>query len=187
MSDTATAMMTPAVSDSHSGWWMPLVMGILSILFGLLLFSHPAETAKWVAWLVGIWWLMGGILNLISLFIDRTQWGWKLALGILGIFAGLVVLDAMSKAPLAATVGLAAIWVFVIGIQGVIYGGIEIIQAFQGAGWGVGILGVISLLFGFFLMFNPLAGALALPWLFGILAIAGGIAAIVLAFRFRSA
>ena len=182
----AAATMAPVKSESHSGWWMPLVMGILSILFGILLFTHPAETAKWVAWLVGIWWLMGGILNLISLFIDRTQWGWKLALGILGIFA-FVVLDAMSQAPLAATVGLAAIWVLVIGIQGVIYGVIEMVQAFQGAGWGVGALGVISVLFGFFLMFNPLAGAIALPWVFGIFAVVGGIAAIVLAFRFKNA
>ena len=46
---------------------------------------------------------------------------------------------------------------------------------------------MISLLFGFFLMFNPLAGAIALPWVFGIFAIVGGIVAIVLAFRVRNA
>ncbi len=184
MAEAATAT---SGGSSDTGWWVPLVMGIVALVFGVLLLSHPAETSIWVAWLVGIYWFISGVMNLISLFVDRTQWGWKLVLGLLGIFAGMVVLDAMSSKPLAATVGLATIYVWVLGIQGVIFGIIQIIQAFQGAGWGVGILGVISVLFGWFLVMNPLPASLALPFVFGIFAIVGGIAAMVLAFRFKNA
>jgi uncharacterized membrane protein HdeD (DUF308 family) len=168
-------------------WWAPLVMGIVSICLGLLLLSHPAETSIWIAWLVGIYWFIGGIVKLCTLFVDRTQWGWKLFGGIIGILAGLVVLDAMASRPLAGAVGLAAIYVFVLGIQGIIYGVIELIQAFQGAGWGVGILGVVSILFGGLLMTRPVIAGLALPWVFAIFAIVGGIAAIVMAFRLKKA
>jgi len=162
-------------------------MGIVAIVFGLLLLSHPAETSIWVAWLIGIYWFISGIMNLVSLFIDRTQWGWKLVLGLLGIFAGMVVLDAMSKTPLLATVGLATIYVFVLGIQGIVFGVVQLIQAFQGGGWGVGILGGLSILFGIFLVKNPLPASLALPWVFAIFAIVGGIAAIVMAVKVKNA
>ena len=184
MAEAATAT---AGGSSDTGWWVPLVMGIVALVFGVLLLAHPAETSVWVAWLIGIYWFISGVMNLISLFVDRTQWGWKLVLGILGIFAGMVVLDAMSSTPLAATVGLATIYVWVLGLQGVIFGVIQLIQAFQGAGWGIGILGVISVLFGWFLVVNPLPASLALPFVFGIFAIVGGIAAMVLAFRFKNA
>lgn len=176
-----------ATKQNDTQWWVPLVMGIVAICFGLLLLAHPAETSKWVAWLVGIYWFISGVMNIVALFVDRTQWGWKLALGVLGIFAGLLVLDSMSTAPLATAVGLAAVYVFVLGIQGIVFGVIQLIQAFQGAGWGIGILGVLSIIFGFLLMTNPVIAGLTLPWVFAIFAIGGGIAAMVLAFKVKNA
>lgn len=182
MSDAAA--MRSGTSDLSAGvWWVPLVMGIISIVFGLLLLAHPAETATWVAWIVGFWWLAGGVMNLVMMFVDHTGWGWKLALGVLGVFAGLVVLDALSQTPLLATIGLATVYVFVLGIQGIMYGIIQLIQAFQGGGWGLGIMGVLSLIFGALLTFNPFPASLALPLVFAIFAIGGGIAAIVFAYR----
>jgi uncharacterized membrane protein HdeD (DUF308 family) len=175
------------MKSDDSGWWVPLVMGIVAIVFGLLLFTNPAGTSIWIAWLVGIYWFIGGVMNLVSLFVDRTQWGWKLVLGLLGIFAGMVVISAMGRTPLLATVGLAAIYVFVLGLQGIVFGVIQIIQAFQGGGWGVGILGVVSILFGALLMANPIIAGLALPWVFGVFAVVGGIAGIVLAFKAKNA
>ena len=186
MSEVAVdAKQVTAAEDAQ--WWVPLVMGIVSVVFGLLLLSHPAETSIWVAWLVGIYWFIGGVVNLVMMFVDRTQWGWKLALGILGILAGVVVLDAMGQAPLMATIGLAAVYVWILGIQGIAYGLVQIIQAFQGGGWAAGILGAISMLFGFFLVANPLPASFALPVVFGVFAIAGGIATMVVAFQLKKA
>jgi uncharacterized membrane protein HdeD (DUF308 family) len=181
----ATASADSVAVDSK--WWVPLVMGIVSVVFGLLLFTNPAGTSIWVAWLVGIYWFIGGVMNLIMMFVDRTQWGWKLVLGILGILAGSVVISAMGETPLLATIGLASVYVWVLGLQGIIYGIIQIIMAFQGGGWGVGILGFLSVILGGLLMANPVSGAVVLPWVFGIFAVAGGIAAIVIAFKLKSA
>jgi uncharacterized membrane protein HdeD (DUF308 family) len=185
MADSSTAVSAGRPGDTM--WWAPLVMGIVAIGLGLLLLTHPAETSIWIAWLIGVYWFIGGIVKLCTLFVDRTMWGWKLFAGILGILAGLVVLDAMSRTPLLATVGLATIYVWVLGIQGIIYGGIELVMAFKGGGWGVGILGVVSILFGAFLLKNPFPASLALPWVFAVFAIVGGIAAIVMAFRVKNA
>jgi uncharacterized membrane protein HdeD (DUF308 family) len=187
MSEVAMDAKQGMAAEDAAQWWVPLVMGIVSVVFGLLLLSHPAETSIWVAWLVGVYWFIGGVVNLVMMFVDRTQWGWKLALGVLGIFAGVVVLDAMGQAPLMATVGLAAVYIWILGIQGVAFGMVQIIQAFQGGGWSSGILGAVSVLFGFLLVANPLPATLALPVVFGVLAIAGGVATMVTAYRMKKA
>jgi uncharacterized membrane protein HdeD (DUF308 family) len=41
------------------------------------------------------------------------------------------------------------------------------------------------MLFGLLLLFNPFLGALALPWVYGVLSIIGGIVATIYAFRLR--
>jgi uncharacterized membrane protein HdeD (DUF308 family) len=69
--------------------------------------------------------------------------------------------------------------------MGLIIGVVSLIQAFQGGGWGIGILGALSIVFGLILLFNAVIGALALPWVLGIFGIVGGIAAIFMAFRIR--
>ena len=58
-------------------------------------------------------------------------------------------------------------------------------QAFRGAGWGVGILGLLSIIIGLLVLANPLVSAALLILLIAVLAIIGGIAAIFMAFRFR--
>ena len=62
MSEVAAPAGARGGADSvSSAWWAPLVMGIVSICFGLLLLAHPAETSIWVAWIVGIWWFISGV------------------------------------------------------------------------------------------------------------------------------
>lgn len=178
---------TRGTLDAHTSWWVPLVMGIVAVVLGALFLSHPGETAVWVTFVVGFWWMLSGLMNLFLLFVDRTQWGWKLFAGVLGLLAGFIVVDAASSAPLLTALGLGAVYVFILGVWGVMIGGADLIRAFRGAGWGTGVIGVLSILFGLLLMFNPFAGAAALPVIFGILGIVLGIVAVVSAFTLRSA
>jgi len=69
------------------------------------------------------------------------------------------------------------------------YGIILLIMAFQGGGWGAGILGVLGIIFGVILMANyyVLGMGLALLWTMSIFALIGGIVLVVQAFRVRSA
>ena len=60
--------------------------------------------------------------------MDSSQWGWKLFAGILGIIAGIIVLNHPLLSPIL--VGNAVI--IILGIQGLILGVVGIIQAFQG-------------------------------------------------------
>ena len=78
---------------------------------------------------------------------------------------------------------LAYVTAILVGVMGLFYGVLGLIRAFQGAGWGAGIVGIISIIFGIFILANPLASTLAVPWVFGSLAIVFGIVGIVTAFR----
>jgi uncharacterized membrane protein HdeD (DUF308 family) len=69
------------------------------------------------------------------------------------------------------------------------YGIILLIMAFQGGGWGAGILGALGIIFGIALIVNYYAVGmgLAMVWTAAVVGVVGGIALIFQAFRQRSA
>jgi uncharacterized membrane protein HdeD (DUF308 family) len=162
-------------------WWAVLIEGIAAIILGVLLLLNPAATTAIMIQFLGIYWFLGGILSIIRIFWDKSLWGWKLFAGLIGIVAGILILQH----PLWSTllVPLTLVWVF--GFFGIVIGVVALIQAFSGGGWGIGILGVLSILFGIALMGNTVIGAVALPYVFGILGIVFGIGAIIGAFRLK--
>lgn len=175
--------MTTAIETESAvvPWWAVLLQGIAAIILGALLVSSPGMTTLILIQFLGIYWMVSGIFSIVGIFVNKEMWGWKLFSGILGIIAGIVILQH----PLWSTIMIPTVLVIMLGVQGFIIGSISIFQAFKGGGWGVGILGALSMLFGLLLLFNPFLGALALPWLYGVFSIIGGIVATIYAFRLR--
>ena len=165
----------------NTPWWLVLLDGIAAVIIGILLFTSPGVTMAVLVQILGLYWLIKGILEIISIFIDSSQWGWKLFMGIVGILAGILILQH----PLWSTFLVPGVTVLLIGIFGIVIGIIGLVRAFQGAGWGVGILAVLSLLLGILLIANPLFSIALFPFILGSFAIVGGIAAIIMAFRMR--
>lgn len=168
-------------SETQVPWWLFLIEGIALAILGILWLASPGMTTVIVVQFLGIYWLIAGIFRIVDMFLDHTMWGWKLVAGIVGIIAGILVVQH----PLWSSAVVGATLVIILGIQGLIIGGIRIYEAYKGAGWGAVILGAISLLFGLILLFNVGVATLALPWVLGILSVVGGILVIVLAFRLR--
>jgi len=162
-------------------WWAILIQGIFSIIIGILLLSYPGATTLVIVQFIGMYWLVTGIFSLVGIFIDRSMWGWKLFAGVIGILAGLAIM----RHPLWSTFMLPTLMVIFMGISGLFIGVSGLIGAFKGGEWAAGILGALSILFGLLLLFSPFIAAFALPWVYGILGIAGGISAIFVAFRQR--
>jgi uncharacterized membrane protein HdeD (DUF308 family) len=167
--------------ESIIPWWVVLIEGIAAIILGILLLINPGSTTVLIIQFLGIYWFIDGIMSIVRIFIDKTAWGWKLFSGIIGILAGMAIIQY----PLWATILVPTTMVWLFGFFGIIIGVLGLIQAFQGAGWGAGILGVLSILFGIVLLANPIIGAATLPFIFGFLGIVGGIAALVMAFRMK--
>ena len=170
-------------------WWLTLISGILATLIGAILLWSPLKTQAnaylFLVTFLGIWWMIQGIFDIIAIFIDRAMWGWKLFMGIISIMAGAYIL----MYPLASAVALPKIFVLVLGIWGLMYGVILLITAFQGGGWGAGILGGLGIIFGLALMANysDFGMGLAMIWTAAVFAFIGGIVMIFQSFKQKSA
>jgi uncharacterized membrane protein HdeD (DUF308 family) len=173
-----------ASHEQHSDiWWLFLLEGIAAILFGVLLLTAPGATLLGLAVVLGFYWLAMGVLELVRVFVDRSvPWMWSLLIGLVGIVAGILVLNH----PLFAAVVLPATLVVYLGILGLIVGALAIIGAFTGGGIGSFIFGAINLLVGLLLLSSPIAAALAVPFVFGILLLIEGVGLIIWSFRVRT-
>jgi uncharacterized membrane protein HdeD (DUF308 family) len=167
--------MQPTV-DVGPPWWIPLIAGIALTIVGFLLISAPGMTLITLTTFLGIYWLIDGLVRIVSIFVDHSNWFLKLVIGIVGIFIGLLTLQH----PLWASVIIPTTLVFMVGFAGLFIGLLEIVSAFMGGGWATGILGAVSLVFGLLILFNPVVGAAALPMALGLLGIIGGIATVIL-------
>ncbi len=168
-------------------WWIPLIEGIAAIIIGLFFLTNPAETAITFVLALGIYWLIVGVMDIIRIFTDRRNWGWKLFSGIVAILAGLLIIGGFRQGdPLRVTFNVGEVMIIVIGIMAIVYGVIGLVQAFAGGGWWIGIMAVVSMIFGVIMLYRPIIMTLSLPWALGFLLIGGGIFLIIAAFRMRS-
>ena len=163
-------------------WWLVLLEGVFAGIFGLLLLTAPAATLLFLVQVFGFYLFLGGIFRVVSLFTDSSSWGWKLVGGLLGIIAGIAVLQH----PILSTVIVPTYIIYIIGFIAIAEGVVELIAAFQGSGWGLGILGILRIIFGIILVLNPLLGVIVLPILLGAFMLVGGIFAVVASLRMRS-
>ena len=162
-------------------WWLVLLEGLAALLIGILLVTNPGITVLTLVVFLGVYWLIGGVFDLVSIFLDHRRWGWRLFTGVLGIIAGLVIV----RNPLWAGLAVPTTLVYVLGIIGVIVGGARLVGAFTGGGLGEGLLGVVSIILGIFLLMRPLISLQFLVYVIGFWAIAGGVAMMVGAFWLR--
>lgn len=162
-------------------WWVGLILGVSYVILGLLLIFQPLASIVVIVLFTGASWFVSGVLDLFSLFRSRERWVWTIISGVIGIWAGLVVLGQ----PLVAAVLLPTFYVIMLAITGIMIGVARVVQGLQGEGWGVTIWGAITIFLSGWLLFQPLAGVVVLPFVFGAFALAGGIATIVAAFMGR--
>jgi uncharacterized membrane protein HdeD (DUF308 family) len=184
-----TAATATSLETKQRPWWLLLIQGVFLAVIGAIMLWSPAKTRvntyMLLVAMLGFYWVISGILNIVLLFIDHTAWGWKLFIGIVSIMAGGTILAY----PVAAAVALPKIFTLVLGIWALMDGIIMLLMAFKGGGWGAGILGTLGIIFGIILIVNyaALGAGLAMIWTAAIFAVIGGIIMIVQAFRQRKA
>jgi len=165
-------------------WWITLIEGILALIVGLLLLTNPAGAIESLMQIVGLFWLVGGILAIVSIFVADTgiHWGWSLLSGVVGILAGVVVL----RHPLWSTVLVTGSLLLFLGVYGLVKGGIDLYKAFKGGGLNSALMGIVSIIFGIFLLSRPMFAVNVFTLLFGVVGFFGGIVLILFAIRARN-
>ena len=162
-------------------WWTFALRGAFALLFGLGALSYPGLTVLLLIVFFGVYALIDGVTALV-MGIGEKKRPVYLLLGLVSIAAGVFAI-ARPGATALALLWLIGIWALVRGV-GEIMAAIQIRKEVEGE-WAIALSGVISVLFGLFVLARPGAGALALVWLIAIYAFANGILKLMLGFKLR--
>jgi uncharacterized membrane protein HdeD (DUF308 family) len=167
-------------------WWMIALRGVLSIIFGILLFAAPGISLQTLIIILAAWLLVDGVSNIITSVqhLSQHRHGWyTLFEGIVSVLAGIgaFLLPGLTAITLLY---LIAFWAIVTGV-------LEIVAAVQMRKvieneWFLGLSGVVSVIVGVLMFMNPGAGILSVLWLIGGYAIVFGVLLVALALRLHS-
>jgi uncharacterized membrane protein HdeD (DUF308 family) len=156
-----------------------ILRGLLNIILGLVAVTWPGLTLYILILIFAINILIVGMFAIFEpLFDKRNQHSVLTALlGILGVILG-IFLIARPEIAAGVVVLLIAIWALCFGV-------VASNEKIKGS-WFLILTGIISLIFGVYMLFNPLAGALALVWVIGLYAILSGIILVAASFFVKS-
>jgi len=166
-------------------WQMLLLRGIFALLFGLMALAWPGLTLVTLIYIFAFYAIADGIATMSGAWQHRKageSWGLLFFIGIISLLAGVITLFFP---------GLTAIYLIIfIGIRALFDGILTIIAAIrlrkeiQNEGWLI-LNGLISVLFGIWVVLRPGEGALAFIWVIGFFALIIGIITILLALKAR--
>jgi uncharacterized membrane protein HdeD (DUF308 family) len=163
-------------------WWALAFRGLAAVLFGLLTFLLPGITLATLVLLFGAYALVDGIFNVIAFFKVASHYWALLIEGVIGIIAG-VLTFAWPAITALVLLYLIAFWAILTGIFE-IFAAIRLRKTISNE-WLLLLMGVLSLVFGLFILYAPGPGALAIVLWIGAYALVFGIFLMALAFRLR--
>ncbi|WP_051563821.1 HdeD family acid-resistance protein [Enterovibrio calviensis] len=184
--DSTEALAKQMVGVLSRNWWVLLLRGIASIVFGFMLWTLPAEESIETLVLVfGVYAFVDGSLQVWTALVERKDhdnWIVLLLWGAVGIAAGIMTF-AVPDLTAIALLFYIAIWAIAKGILEIVTA-IRLRKEIIGE-WLLIVGGLISILFGGFLMSNPMAGASALVWVIATYAFVFGVLFVVLSLKLK--
>lgn len=184
MTDVSHTAPTSRLAPLSRIWWSVLLRGIAAIVFGVLAFVWPGISLLSLVVVYGVYAIVDGVFALGGGMAGGSaapRW-WLVMVGLISLAAGVVALLWPGVT--------AVVLVLVIGSWAIAHGVIEIIGAIAlrkeiENEWWLILSGLLSVVFGIFVILAPGAGALTLLWLIAIYAIGFGLLQVVLALRLR--
>jgi uncharacterized membrane protein HdeD (DUF308 family) len=169
-------------SRSNSGWWLLFLLGLASIVVGVVILFKPGDSLETLAVIAGIFLLVNGILELIASFMRSTSDRGLVALfGVISAIVGVLLI----RHPIAGVEFVAilvGLWLITVGI-------IRFATAFDEYShrfWH-GLAGVLATIAGIAIIVNPDIGYATLALLVGIGFIANGIGMTALGWGLKEA
>jgi uncharacterized membrane protein HdeD (DUF308 family) len=156
-------------------WWAMVLRGIAGIIFGILAFMWPGITLTVLVFLFGAYALVDGAFSIVAgikSYGENKRWWLLLIEGVLSVLAGAFAFFVPAMTALILLI-LIASWAVVTGIFQ-IAAAIQLRKVIAGE-WILILSGILSVLFGLLLLYNPVGGALAVVWLIAAYSIVFGV------------
>lgn len=166
-------------------WWVLLLKGIATIVFGVLAFLNPGVTALALVTWFGVFLLLDGVL---SLFATIKSWKehddkWFLVLeGGISLMLGILLLARPGAGMFAAVLYL-GFWAILSGVARIAMA-IQVRKQIDNE-WLLAGSGLLSVLLGMIMISNPGAGLASVMWIIGLVAILLGILLVVVAMKLK--
>lgn len=179
-------MFDKKLSITKEVWWLVLITGIVSTLFGLVALFWPKLTLATLVYMYAMFVVVIGAFSLFESLasIKKDPLWWLMTLfAVFNIIIGVFLL----RNPLVAAtifVVLLAIFIFVQSIIDLV------VASYAGKGdnrWIWVMTGVFGIIMGFVMLFYPLAASVAFVWVLGVYTLVHGIVAIAFAVQTKGA
>jgi uncharacterized membrane protein HdeD (DUF308 family) len=170
------------VAPIARNWWMFLVVGVISLLAGILAIVYPDITLLALGLFVGVGLLFAGALEVAEAIAGSPEGRTLSAIvGVLAIIAGLICLRRPGESLLALVV--------VLGVYLVVAGIVRFIRSFSELETRAAqmALGIIDVILGVLILSLPKLSLVTLAVLFAISLLVRGAFMVFLAFRLRGA
>lgn len=166
-------------------WWVFLIGGIASVIFGALAFINPAIALAVLALYFAAWVMVDGMVHVVGAVQHREKEGWvfMLLMGTLGVLVGAYALFNPPVSMLA--------FLYVVSFMAIMLGvllismGRKLREEIERE-WILYITGVVSIVFGVLIIFQPESSAKSVVWLIATWAIITGLLRILFAFFVRN-
>jgi uncharacterized membrane protein HdeD (DUF308 family) len=155
----------PPALTVMGAWQTTVVLGVITLVLGLIVTFYPSATLNVIAVLIGILLIVSGLFHLIRVFGNSESH--RVWLGISGLL--LIVVGVVLIRHLDLTVGIIGL---IVGISWIVQGISALAAGFSGAlqegrGWWI-FFGFISLIGGIVIAVVPVASVTALAVLIGL-------------------
>jgi uncharacterized membrane protein HdeD (DUF308 family) len=163
-------------------WWVVLLLGVVSLIVGVIVLIRPFTAVNVAAIIFGIWLLVSGVIQLAQAFdkqLETISRVLNAITGVIGIVLGIICLDSAEDRIALLTLFI-GIWWIMRGIVQIAIGASE-----QGGGVVI-FLGILGILAGGVVLIWPIASLTVLTLVVGIWLVVLGIFEIIASFRVRS-
>ena len=172
----------PFIRLMARSWWIFVLRGAVSILFGLIAFLAPGLGLVLILTFLAAWMIVDGVGSLLQAVRHGEDpggrsklWLWLDGLISLGAAGVLLFMPGVSALGLVIVTGA---WFLMAGLA-------RLVLAFRLSSVLLGVLGAAGIFIGAWLILQPGPGILAVIWLIGMEAVAMGALMIGLGLRLR--
>lgn len=166
-------------------WWVFLVGGIASVIFGVLAFVNPGIALLVLAMFFAAAVLVDGVFSIIGSIQNREKDGWWIML-LMGILAVLVGGFALLNPPISMMA-----FVYLVAFEAILLGvfllmlGYKVRQATTRE-WILYVAGALSILFGIVVVMNPAVGSISIVYTIAVWAVIIGVLKVIFAFKVKN-
>ena len=165
-------------------WWVFLIGGLASLLFGVVAFAKPGIALLVLSMFFAAAILVDGAFSIVGSIQNREKDGWwvMLLIGILGVGVGGY---ALMNPPISMLA-----FVYLVALQAILLGVFLVMLGYRvrlatSREWLLYVTGALSILFGILVLARPGAGSLTIVYMIAAWAIIIGALKLAFAFRIR--